>query len=114
MIIEKQYFIASEHIAAGRWSASADPAIADEILLSYHNPETVANFDGSFKYYGNIKTVPCPELHVFEDSWIALAELGQPFLDMLAALDERKLGHVASLAELAAGLESVGFVKRAP
>ena len=110
--IERDFWIASEQIAAGRWVASTLKGdIIDEILIGYWNPVTNAQVDGKFSFI-LIQGEPCPKLEIFEDGWSGLAELGTPFLEMLSGLDQRRFGRVPSVADVADALEAAGFAKR--
>lgn len=107
---ERKYWIASEEIAAGRWPADVlSDAKPEQILISYFNPETRAQVDGAFRFY-EIQGKPTPKLELFEDSWLGLHELGSEFTSMMASLDHRKLGRVATPSDIVDGLKSVGFI----
>jgi hypothetical protein len=112
--IERKFWVTSEMIKANAWVASTlSGDVADEILVAYWNPLTKAQLDAKFSFIF-IKGEPYPKFETFADGWDALAELGPAFIEMLAALSERKLGHVPRIEEVVSGLESLGFERQLP
>ena len=112
---ERTYWIASEQIASGRWAKThlVEQRLSEEILVCYFNPETRAQMDGAFRFY-EVGGKPTPKLELFEDSWLALEELGVPFIAALGSLDERRLGRIATPADVVDALKSLGFRPASP
>jgi len=79
-----------------------------KFLINYFNPTSRAQMDGAICFY-EVAGKPTPKLELFEDSWLALEELGLPFIAALASLDERRLGRLATPADVIDALKSLGF-----
>lgn len=112
MATERKYWIASEQIADGRWvKDTLRGNEVDEVLIAYWNPETKAQIDAKFVFrdIGRYAGKPVPWFEIAEDGWPALAELGVPFLTVLAALAEDKLGRIPTVDDLTEALGRLGF-----